>query len=275
MEAQGRGEGQEDQQNRRGVKPPEQMARHQPPPPQRCPRCDSVNTKFCYFNNYSLSQPRYFCKACRRYWTQGGTMRNVPVGGGCRKNKRSKGPSSSSSSGGDRERTQPLIPALPQQNLIGIAGGILGNSGILPGNQSVRTLPSIGSLYPGGEFLSTFASMQSLNQQPRINQVPVNLGGGHHFSGGANMALLQGMNLPAGQIQHQNETFPSQHYVVPPRPLGSWTQNFICNATTSSASTPDFWNNNTAGTTTNSSGMGFSINPNQWPDNLPGYNPSQ
>ncbi|KAL7617225.1 hypothetical protein Lser_V15G04358 [Lactuca serriola] len=54
----------------------------------KCPRCDSSNTKFCYYNNYSLSQPRHFCKACKRYWTRGGTLRNVPVGGGCRKNKR-------------------------------------------------------------------------------------------------------------------------------------------------------------------------------------------
>ncbi|XP_051147910.1 dof zinc finger protein DOF5.4-like isoform X2 [Andrographis paniculata] len=34
--------------------------------------------------------PRHFCKSCRRYWTNGGVLRNVPVGGGCRKNKRSK-----------------------------------------------------------------------------------------------------------------------------------------------------------------------------------------
>ncbi|KAL0299706.1 UNVERIFIED_CONTAM: Dof zinc finger protein 1 [Sesamum radiatum] len=54
-----------------------------------CPRCSSTNTKFCYYNNYSLSQPRYFCKTCRRYWTEGGSLRNVPVGGGSRKNKRS------------------------------------------------------------------------------------------------------------------------------------------------------------------------------------------
>ncbi|KAK4779491.1 hypothetical protein SAY87_015597 [Trapa incisa] len=54
-----------------------------------CPRCKSTNTKFCYYNNYSLLQPRYFCKSCRRYWTKGGTLRNVPVGGGCRKTKRS------------------------------------------------------------------------------------------------------------------------------------------------------------------------------------------
>ncbi|KAG9439275.1 hypothetical protein H6P81_019440 [Aristolochia fimbriata] len=57
---------------------------------EKCPRCNSMDTKFCYFNNYSLSQPRHYCKACRRYWTKGGTLRNVPVGGGCRKGKRSK-----------------------------------------------------------------------------------------------------------------------------------------------------------------------------------------
>ncbi|KAK1373232.1 Dof zinc finger protein DOF5.6 [Heracleum sosnowskyi] len=56
--------------------------------PMKCPRCDSAHTKFCYYNNYSLSQPRYFCKTCRRYWTKGGTLRNIPVGGGCRKNKK-------------------------------------------------------------------------------------------------------------------------------------------------------------------------------------------
>ncbi|XP_073298438.1 dof zinc finger protein DOF3.7-like [Primulina huaijiensis] len=61
-----------------------------------CPRCNSINTKFCYYNNYSLSQPRYFCKTCRRYWTNGGSLRNVPVGGGSRKNRRSS-PSSKKS----------------------------------------------------------------------------------------------------------------------------------------------------------------------------------
>ncbi|KAK4267343.1 hypothetical protein QN277_024133 [Acacia crassicarpa] len=72
----------------------------------KCPRCDSTNTKFCYYNNYNLSQPRHFCKSCRRYWTRGGTLRNIPVGGGSRKNtkrsstgtKRLPATSSSSSS---------------------------------------------------------------------------------------------------------------------------------------------------------------------------------
>ncbi|KAG9149697.1 hypothetical protein Leryth_012421 [Lithospermum erythrorhizon] len=54
-----------------------------------CPRCFSSNTKFCYYNNYNKSQPRHFCKSCKRHWTKGGTLRNVPLGGG-RKNKRQK-----------------------------------------------------------------------------------------------------------------------------------------------------------------------------------------
>ncbi|XVF07522.1 hypothetical protein REPUB_Repub06bG0146400 [Reevesia pubescens] len=67
----------------RGWKPSVEIA-------PNCPRCGSSNTKFCYYNNYSLTQPRYFCKGCRRYWTKGGSLRNVPVGGGCRKNRRGK-----------------------------------------------------------------------------------------------------------------------------------------------------------------------------------------
>ncbi|CAO2820296.1 unnamed protein product [Amaranthus hypochondriacus] len=46
-----------------------------------------MDTKFCYYNNYNVNQPRYFCKNCQRYWTSGGTMRNVPIGAGSRKSK--------------------------------------------------------------------------------------------------------------------------------------------------------------------------------------------
>ncbi|KAK7359218.1 hypothetical protein VNO77_01169 [Canavalia gladiata] len=52
-----------------------------------CPRCKSMQTKFCYFNNYNVNQPRHFCKGCQRYWTAGGALRNVPVGAGRRKAK--------------------------------------------------------------------------------------------------------------------------------------------------------------------------------------------
>ncbi|KAL7098527.1 hypothetical protein ACP275_09G023000 [Erythranthe tilingii] len=71
----------------------------------KCPRCESTHTKFCYYNNYSLSQPRYFCKTCRRYWTKGGTLRNIPVGGGCRKNKKV-----SSSSAANKKSDNPPPP---------------------------------------------------------------------------------------------------------------------------------------------------------------------
>ncbi|KAL0908473.1 hypothetical protein M5K25_022969 [Dendrobium thyrsiflorum] len=54
-----------------------------------CPRCKSMDTKFCYYNNYNVNQPRHFCKNCQRYWTAGGSMRNVPVGAGRRKSKSS------------------------------------------------------------------------------------------------------------------------------------------------------------------------------------------
>lgn len=52
-----------------------------------CPRCNSSDTKFCYYNNNNVNQPRHFCRSCQRYWTAGGTMRNLPVGAGRRKNK--------------------------------------------------------------------------------------------------------------------------------------------------------------------------------------------
>ncbi|XP_051121685.1 dof zinc finger protein DOF1.8-like [Andrographis paniculata] len=79
-------------------RPTEKKPRPEKEQALNCPRCNSTNTKFCYYNNYSLSQPRYFCKGCRRYWTNGGTLRNVPVGGGSRKNRRPSSSSSSSSS---------------------------------------------------------------------------------------------------------------------------------------------------------------------------------
>ncbi|KAL2516253.1 Dof26 [Forsythia ovata] len=72
-------------------KPPPFIRRsHQQSELSKCPRCDSTNTKSCYYKNYNKSQPRHFCKACKRHWTKGGTLRNVPIGGG-RKNKHKKG----------------------------------------------------------------------------------------------------------------------------------------------------------------------------------------
>ncbi|KNA25740.1 hypothetical protein SOVF_004030 [Spinacia oleracea] len=107
--------------------PPLMERRLRPPHDQhlKCPRCDSTHTKFCYYNNYSLSQPRYFCKTCRRYWTKGGTLRNIPVGGGCRKNNKK---STSKKSNDDQQQQSPL-------NLV-VQGGGGGGGGLIGSNLS-------------------------------------------------------------------------------------------------------------------------------------------
>ncbi|KAM1584505.1 hypothetical protein ACFX1Z_037476 [Malus domestica] len=146
-----------------------------------------MNTKFCYYNNYSLSQPRYFCKACRRYWTQGGTLRNVPVRGGCRKMKRAKG-GSSSASASRTVQPQPSQKEQDMQNTLGIGGDSVGMSTENPsGGLAVHH-----QYYPGAShgYLSSLAGLQSLNQSQ-----PFNVGGGHDPA--SNMSLLQGFNLPA------------------------------------------------------------------------------
>ncbi|KAJ6400754.1 hypothetical protein OIU84_016227 [Salix udensis] len=93
---------------------PERKAR--PQEQVNCPRCNSTNTKFCYYNNYSFTQPRYFCKACRRYWTEGGSLRNVPVGGGSRKNKRSTSSSVAASSSKLPDLNPPSFSHFSSQN---------------------------------------------------------------------------------------------------------------------------------------------------------------
>ncbi|CAH8336082.1 unnamed protein product [Eruca vesicaria subsp. sativa] len=85
------------------VAPVEKKARPEKDEALNCPRCNSLNTKFCYYNNYSLTQPRYFCKDCKRYWTQGGSLRNIPIGGAVRKNKRSSSSSNSDSSSSSKK----------------------------------------------------------------------------------------------------------------------------------------------------------------------------
>lgn len=97
----------------------EQQRRARPHKEQaiNCPRCNSTNTKFCYYNNYSLTQPRYFCKTCRRYWTEGGSLRNVPVGGGSRKNRRSSSSSSSITSSVSVTKKLPDITQPPMINM--------------------------------------------------------------------------------------------------------------------------------------------------------------
>lgn len=87
----------------------------------KCPRCDSLNTKFCYYNNYNLSQPRHYCKNCKRYWTKGGSLRNIPVGGGTRKNSKRSNPNKKSSTSPAAGSSSPSSsPSDPQPQTSGL-----------------------------------------------------------------------------------------------------------------------------------------------------------
>ncbi|KZV53234.1 hypothetical protein F511_21491 [Dorcoceras hygrometricum] len=255
---------------------------HPAPPPRKCPRCDSGNTKFCYYNNYSLSQPRYFCKSCRRYWTHGGALRNVPVGGGCRKSKRTK-PSYAPMSSGEAPRIGSSSPAIiTTYNPRGMMSG-----------QSIRShplpIPSMSSLYSGGgPFLSSMAAMQSFMQQPTIGTgqgAAMNLAIGSRFRGGGpaggcgNAAPLPEIYLPSlkppapQQFSAQNELYQSQQSLISPSNpvLNSWTQTVI-----NSRASPAFWCGGGTGDITGDHTSGPSMNPNPWSEyDLPGIDPSQ
>ncbi|EOA36908.1 hypothetical protein CARUB_v10011461mg [Capsella rubella] len=126
----------------------------------KCPRCDSPNTKFCYYNNYNLSQPRHFCKNCRRYWTKGGALRNIPVGGGSRKNNK-RSASSSSSSSNPKNQIQTVAAEKPHDHHHSGSGSKQGEERVT-GQQTDPTrmlygLP-VGGDTNGGSFSSLLAS---------------------------------------------------------------------------------------------------------------------
>ncbi|KAM0868659.1 hypothetical protein ACQ4PT_041175 [Festuca glaucescens] len=79
-----------------------------------CPRCESRDTKFCYYNNYNTSQPRHYCRSCRRYWTKGGSLRNVPVGGGSLKGTSSSSSAASPKSAKNSKRRRVALAAPPE-----------------------------------------------------------------------------------------------------------------------------------------------------------------
>uniref|UniRef100_A0A2P2JZL4 Dof zinc finger protein n=1 Tax=Rhizophora mucronata TaxID=61149 RepID=A0A2P2JZL4_RHIMU len=120
-----------------------------------CPRCNSTNTKFCYYNNYSLSQPRYFCKTCRRYWTEGGSLRNIPVGGGSRKNKRSASSSSSTSSSSSSKKLPDLVTP--------------------PSSSWPQASTQNPKIHDGQDLNLSFPSTQGLRSFSELIQVPPNI----------------------------------------------------------------------------------------------------
>jgi hypothetical protein len=172
----------------------------QPEPGLKCPRCESTNTKFCYFNNYSLSQPRHFCKTCRRYWTRGGALRNVPVGGGCRRNKRTKSSKSNSSSaaasasggaGGTSSSTSSTA-----------TGGSSSAGAIMPSHQG-QLQPFLASLHHplaaggGGDHYSTGASRLGFPGLSSLDPMDY-----HQFGAGAGATSSAAIGLEQWRLPH-------------------------------------------------------------------------
>ncbi|XP_028754602.1 dof zinc finger protein DOF5.7-like [Neltuma alba] len=159
------------------------------PPEQglKCPRCDSPNTKFCYYNNYSLTQPRHFCKTCRRYWTKGGALRNVPIGGGCRKNKKVK--SSSSRLSGD-----PKDPGFP-----GELSGFKFFHGLSPSLDfhlgGSLPLPKLNHLQPPTIYnpVSSFGDVQAATFDPSGSSNSM-ISFNYPTTGGGFSSVIQGMS---------------------------------------------------------------------------------
>ncbi|KAI9070531.1 hypothetical protein K1719_047506, partial [Acacia pycnantha] len=265
----------------------------QPPPqqPQKCPRCDSLNTKFCYYNNYSLSQPRYFCKACRRYWTQGGTLRSVRVGGGCRKPKRTKGSSSSSADATSAPSREAEVQSDPSVASSASAAATL-------------AVPSISPFYQGGAcagggggYLSSLAAIQSLNPSQPFNQMSLLSG-----FGGADIPLASSSIRPPqpfyqmSNIRHKEEEMTDLYeadQVLIQSTTGNsgsasthhhdvWTESFINNVNNQRGSDASLWSTTMSIVSTSGNsqshnndtvGGSFSLIPNhQWPD-LPNYDP--
>ncbi|KQK13036.1 dof zinc finger protein DOF3.2 [Brachypodium distachyon] len=171
--------------------------------PLRCPRCNSSNTKFCYYNNYNLTQPRHFCKTCRRYWTKGGALRNVPIGGGCRKPRPMPAPVAKQST---------VVPAASCKSALSGTG-----IGMAPPPLGLGVGPAMSSWAPQQlmALLNSTRAMQGLHHG----------GQGHgHGGGGNNVHRLLGLDT-MGQLQvlpghsPNNAMWPPvAHRPMPPPP---------------------------------------------------------
>lgn len=175
--------------------PPQQL---QPPQiPLRCPRCGSLDTRFRYFNNLSRAQPRYHCYSCKRQWTFGGSLRNVPIGGRPRIGK----PIKASSSTGGGPISQPPQPLLSEgeghqqssRSTTAMAAMFSQNFDTTM-SQSVTNLPaSPWDAYYFNNEISCLDAIQSLIQ-PEIDIQHVNAGN-HIINVAAYATIPQGWNV--------------------------------------------------------------------------------
>ncbi|GFZ11002.1 DNA binding with one finger 2.4 [Actinidia rufa] len=179
----------------------------------KCPRCESTNTKFCYFNNYSLAQPRHFCKTCRRYWTRGGALRSVPVGGGCRRNKKSKGNSSKSPATGDRQTSTSISGGSTSGASFTSTATLLGLTPQIPPLRFMAP-PSQLTEYGGGETGLNYSGIPATSDMNMNFQLlgSGSLGGGSG-SYGSGYGPWAGLDLPYGLYPFQGSTSVPSSYV--------------------------------------------------------------
>ncbi|KAJ3670478.1 hypothetical protein LUZ60_010802 [Juncus effusus] len=233
-------------------------------PPLRCPRCDSSNTKFCYYNNYSLAQPRHFCKSCKRYWTRGGTLRNVPVGGGCRKNKRTKKQRSNSISISTAKMDpnnfiSNSINQMFQHNSSPFDGNIA-FGGIVPSNCTSNGF-DLQNQASGFGFLGQNSPFQNLQQNGGVDEYPIlgtSLLSNFKFPF-EDLQAMNGGNFGAskdskGEKEHKTWQIPYENFMDP---IGS--SGLDANQITSNPF-PSYFNNGSVGLS-DSANYGSSVPP--------------
>ncbi|KAL8044210.1 hypothetical protein ABFX02_08G031800 [Erythranthe guttata] len=263
-----------------------------PPTPKRCPRCNSLDTNFRYYNNNDREQPRHYCRTCKRHWTVGGTLRNIPIGGRPRNNRRTRASSSRNANPHPHRHPHPqylqsLTPltTMVPQNLYTTM------------NQPIRHVPTIApqlSSYYYNDEISCWDAIQSLIQSDGINY---NLNAGYQFGSGgnANAAIpndwnIQSMTsqyaLPQQQIPQFVESYQTNNrvnnaapslydnsLVQPTWPTNSLSQDVMTNfGSSTSNSCPG---NNIIGTTTdtNTEMDASFVDVDQWL-NIPDYGSS-
>lgn len=208
--------------------------------PLRCPRCNSTDTKFRYYNNNDRGQPRHYCKTCRRYWTVGGSMRNIPFGGS---SSRSNGkPVTKDSSSQLATKIEPL------------------------GSLSAPIHPA--TSYDLNDEISCLAAIKSLTQ-PHVGNGPFNTR--NHFgvfSTAVDMNVLQDRNFQPNLALNQPSPKDLPNYggnqSHPNWPMNpNLTQDFDNNFSFS-AGNAGIWNNSN-GNTNDPETARTSMNSNDWP----------
>ncbi|KAL2241715.1 UNVERIFIED_CONTAM: Dof zinc finger protein DOF3.6 [Sesamum indicum] len=264
--------------------------------PLKCPRCASLDTKFRYFNNHSLAQPRHYCKTCKRQWTVGGNLRNIPFGGKTRNGKQTK--ASSSRCGNPRSQAPEPPLSLGEEHLQN-SQSVTPMAELIPQNldttmtQPVTNLPaeiSPFSSYYFNDEISCLDAIQSLIQPEVTNQ---HVNAWNQFdSGSANMRIQHEWNIQSMALEqvlphqlprqiepyqthnHANNPSPYHLYnnslVQPTRPIDPLPQDIMNNFNfyTSDASVRNNFSGNIADTEMDTT----TVNVDEWL-NFPGYGP--